>query len=188
MEVTQSFVVDNFNPHIEPFERAIDNRFGEVLGREKTIPKNPLEREHEQVIELIPGSILPGLSPRARVYATRSIPGQEEKASKKWPVVGGHRITAYEQGGEIYTDFFVSRSLLMARRQTCPRRLLKAEQVELMKERKEAIDHLTVLSLRNNRQPIFGTGLVGAPIRGDREFSEALITWVEGSSGELVPV
>lgn len=83
-----------------------------MLGPSSTLG---IARDHEETLGLIPTTELSLCPTASRVYAERPIPDEAEQAAAKWDFFGGHRVTVFESGGQIQTDFYVRKGEIWKR-------------------------------------------------------------------------
>ncbi len=89
---------------------AIDNKF-----TEGTSNRGGIVRDHEESLALIPAGTLSHCPTASRVYLERPIPEEATEALDKWSTFSGHRVTVFESGGHIQTDFIARDGVVMKR-------------------------------------------------------------------------
>ncbi len=96
----------------EQLTKAIDAKFEVWVSR-----RGGTVRDHEESLALVPTTPLSHCPTASRLYLERPIPEEADVASVKWPTFGGHRVTVFESGGQIQTDF-LAREGKVFKRQT----------------------------------------------------------------------
>ena len=95
----------------EQLTKAIDAKFDAGVSR-----RGGIVRDHEESLALIPTTPLSHCPTASRVYLERPIPEEADEASAKWTTLGGYRVTVFESGGQIQTDFLARDGEVLKRR------------------------------------------------------------------------